>query len=207
MASVSPVFVERPLAAEEAARGDYYALLARFFARPADGALLASLAGASALPEGAEPEFARAWRDLTAAASAMDEPAAQEEYDALFGGVGKSPVSIYAGSYAGASAVEHPRVRIQADLAAAGLAHRVPTEPEDHFAALFDAMRVLAAGGAGRAPAPIAAQRRFFESHVKPAAPKFFARLAAEPQANFYRRVAALGQAFVALESESFSLD
>jgi TorA maturation chaperone TorD len=207
MASTAPIRVERPLAAEEAARGDYYALLAHLFSRPPDSALLASLAAAPALPEGARVDIAAAWRDLVAAAGAVDELAAGDEYDALFGGVGKSPLSIYAGAYAGATAVEHARVRIQRDLAAAGLAHQAPTEPEDHFAALFDAMRVLAAGGAGRVPAPLGEQRRFFESHVKPAAPKFFARLATEPRANFYRRVAALGQAFVVLESESFSLD
>ncbi|HST01050.1 MAG TPA: molecular chaperone TorD family protein, partial [Usitatibacter sp.] len=138
---------------------------------------------------------------------AMDGPAADEEYDVLFGGMGKAAVSIYAGAYSGATAVEHPRVRIQRDLAAAGLAHHAPTEPEDHFAALFDAMRVLATGGAGRAPAPIGQQRAFFESHVKPAAPRFFQVLATDPRSNFYRRVAALGQAFVQLESESFSLD
>lgn len=207
MAAVSPVRVERPLAAEEAARGDYYALLARFFARAPDGALLASLAAADPLPREARADLANAWNGLVAAAGAMDAPAAEEEYDALFSGVGKAAVSIYAGAYAGASAVEHPRVRIQRDLAAAGLAHHARTEPEDHFAGLFEAMRVLAAGAAGRAPAPVAEQRRFFEAHVKPAAPRFFAVLASEPRSNFYRRIAALGQAFVALESESFSLD
>jgi len=207
MAAMSAIRVERQVAAEEAARGDYYALLGRFFGRAPDGQLLASLAAAGPLPEGGRIDLARAWRDLTAAASAMDALAAEEEYDALFGGVGKSAVSLYAGAYARATAVEHPRVRIQRDLAAAGLAHQAPNEPEDHFAALFDAMRVLAAGGPDRAPAPIAQQRAFFESHVKPAAPKFFAVLATHPKSNFYRCVGALGQAFLQLESESFSLD
>jgi len=207
MAAVSPVRVERPLAAEEAARGDFYALLARLFSHAPDGALLASLAAAPALPAGARPDLARAWRDLTAASGAMDAPAAEDEYDALFGGVGNAAVSIYAGAYSGAAAVEHRRVRIQEDLAAAGLAHRASTEPEDHFAALFDAMRVLAAGAPGRGPAPLADQRRFFDSHVKPTAPRLFAVLATDARSNFYRRVAALGEAFVGLESDSFSLD
>jgi len=207
MATMSPIRMEHALAAEEAARGDFYALLGRFFSRPPDGQLLASLAAAGPLPDDGRADLAHAWRDLTAAASAMDQPAAEDEYDALFGGVGKAAVSIYSGAYSGATAVEHPRVRIQRDLAAAGLAHHAPTEPEDHFAALFDAMRVLAAGSPGRAPAPLAQQRAFFESHVKPAAPKFFKVLAAAPASNFYRRVAALGQAFVQLEAESFSLD
>jgi TorA maturation chaperone TorD len=207
MAAAAPVRFQRPLLPEEAARGDFYALLARLFSRAPDGGLLASLAGADSLPEGSEARFARAWRDLAAAASAMDEAAALDEYNALFASLGRAPVSIYAGAYSGTSPVEHPRVRIQRDLADFGLAHRVSTEPEDHFATLFDAMRVLAAGGAGRGPAALAEQRRFFEAHVKPAAGGFFAALGTAPQSNFYRRVAALGDAFVAIESQSFLLD
>jgi TorA maturation chaperone TorD len=207
MAAAAPVRFERPLAAEEAARGDFYALLARLLSRAPDGELLAALAAAEPLPPEADPGFARAWRDLTAAASAMDAAAAEEEFDALFAGVGKASVSVYAGYYAGAAAVDHPRVRIQHDLAALGLAHRKTTEPEDHFAALFEAMRVLAAGGAGRPPATLAEQRRFFESNVEPGAMKFFAALEAAPAANFYRRIAALGAAFIALESQSLRMD
>jgi len=207
MAATAPVRIQHAASPEDAARGDFHALLARLLARAPDAGLLASLAGAASLPEGSNPQFAQAWRDLIAAAGSIDAAAADDEYNALFTGLGKAAVSIYAGAYAGASAVEHPRVRIQRDLAAFGLAHRVSTEPEDHFAALFEAMRVLAAGGAGRGPASLPEQRRFFEEHLKPAAGGFFAALAAAPQAHFYRRVAALGDAFVALESQSFQLD
>jgi TorA maturation chaperone TorD len=99
-------------------------------------------------------------------------------------------------------------VRIQADLAALGLRQRAEvTEPEDHFAGLFETMRILVAGGAGRPPAPLDGQRRFFEEHVQPGAHRFFAALASAAQANYYRRVAAFGAAFVALEGESFQLD
>ena len=53
------------------------------------------------------------------------------------------------------SAVDHPRVRIRDDLAALGLARpRTGAEPEDHFAGLFDVMRVLVAGGAGARARP-----------------------------------------------------
>jgi TorA maturation chaperone TorD len=207
MAATAPLRFERPLAAEEAARADFYALLARLLSRAPDGSLLAALACAEPLPNDANPAFARAWRDLAAAASAMDAAAAEEEFDALFAGVGKASVSVYAGYYAGAAAVDHPRVRVQHDLAALGLAHRKTTEPEDHFAALFEAMRVLAAGGAGRAPASLAEQRKFFEANVEPGAMKFFATLESAPAANFYRRIAALGSAFIALESQSLRMD
>jgi TorA maturation chaperone TorD len=206
-AAAVPVRIDRPLAAEEAARGDFYALLARLISRAPGVELLAALSAAEPLPEGSDAAFARAWRDLTAAASAMDAGAADEEFDLLFAGVGKATVSVYAGYYSGAAAVDHPRVRIQHDLAALGLAHRATAEPEDHFAALFDAMRVLAAGGAGRGPAPLEEQRRFFEANVEPGGAKFFAALGAAPQANFYRTIAALGAAFITLESQSFRMD
>ena len=68
-------------------------------------------------------------------------------------------------------------------------------------------MRVLVAGGAGREPAPAEEQGRFFERHVRPGAARFFAAVAAAKQAGYYRRVAALGAAFIALEEESFRLD
>jgi len=68
-------------------------------------------------------------------------------------------------------------------------------------------MRVLAAGGAGRDPATIAEQRTFYQAHLEPGIAKFFAAVAAAPGANYYRRVAAVGAAFAALESESFKLD
>jgi TorA maturation chaperone TorD len=207
-AAASPVAVHRALPPEEAARGDFYALLARLLHNGPDAALLRSLARAESLPAEGDAALGIAWQELVHASSAMDADAALEEYEALFAGVGKSAVSIYAGFYSGASAVEHPRVRIRADMSAMGLAPlETATEPEDHFAALFDVMRVLVAGGAGRSPATVPDQRRFFEAHVKPGVMKFFDALGRARQANYYRKVAALGAAFLALESESFLLD
>ena len=207
-AVVAPVTLKRPIAPEEAARGDFYALLARLLHGGPDAALLQAIAAADPIPADGNAALAVAWRALVDASSVMDADAGQEEYEALFAGVGKSAVSLYAGYYAGAPAIDHPRVRIQQDLAALGLAIRADaTEPEDHFAGIFDAMRVLVAGGAARAPAPLQQQRRFFRDHVEPGVAKFFDALARAREANYYRRVAALGAAFFALESESFQLD
>lgn len=208
MEALAQVALHRPLPPEEAARGDFYALLGRLLAGRPDGALLRGLADAQPLPADGDPALARAWQGLVDASSAMDADAAADEYDALFAGVGKAQVSIYAGFYTGAMAIDHPRVRIQADLAALGLARREDiSEPEDHFAGLFEVMRVLAAGGAGRPSATVAEQRRFFETHLKPGVGKFFAALGRAKDANYYRRVADFGAAFMALESESFQLD
>ena len=205
MSAVAAVTLQRPLAPEEAARADFYALLARLFQAAPDGALLAQLAAAPAIEgQGALP---RAWQGLVQASSAMDADAAAEEYEALFVGVGKAKVSIYAGFHAASATVEHPRVRIRQDLQALGLAPARATEPEDHFAGLFEAMRVLVAGGAGRAPADLDAQRRFHEAHLALAWPRFAAAVGAADEANYYRHVAALAAAFAALETESFKLD
>jgi len=205
-AAAAPVAIHRALPAEEVARAHFYALIARLLIAPPDGALLHAIAHGE--PLAAPGELADAWRALVAASSVMDADAAAFEHEALFAGMGKAPVSIYAGFYSGATAVDHPRVRIRADLAALGLAPRSEsTEPEDHLGGLFEAMRVLVAGGAGRSGATLAEQRRFFEAHVEPAAPRFFATVAAAEQANYYRRVAAFGAAFVALEARSFALD
>lgn len=204
----APVTLHRALPPEEAARGDYYALLARLLHDAPDGALLESLAAAPSLPADGDAALADAWQKLVDASSAMDPDAAAEEYEVLFVGMGKAAVSIYSGFYAGAPAVDHPRVRIQAALAALGLARREPVvEPEDHFAGLLDVMRVLVAGGAGRSPGTLEEQRRFFEEHLAPGILKFWEALAVAPQANYYRRVAGFGRAFSALEQESFTLE
>ena len=205
--AAAPVRIQRTLAPEEAARGDFYALLARLLHSPPDQALLASLAAAEAISGDADPALARSWEELTRASSAMDADAGAEEYERLFVGVGKSLVSLYAGFYSGAMAIDHPRVRLQGEFAALGLERRRTEEPEDHLATLCDVMRVLVAGGAGRSPAEIAEQRRFFEAYLKGAAPGFFNAVIASGQANYYRKVAALGLAFMAIESESFELD
>ncbi len=200
--------IRRALAPEDAARANLYALLARLLSNAPDGALLRDIADAEALADDGDVALARAWQGLVDASSVMEVDAAAEEYEALFVGVGKAPVPIYAGYYTGAAAADHPRVRIRADLAALGLAPRPDsTEPEDHFAGLFEAMRVLVAGGAGRSPANVAEQRRFFESHLEAGAGPFFAAVGRAAAANYYRRVAELGAAFTALEVESFQLD
>jgi TorA maturation chaperone TorD len=207
-AAAAAVTLHRALPAEDAARGNFYALLGRLFHSAPDAVLLGRLAAAESLSLEGDAQLAGTWQRLIDASSVMDADAAAEEYENLFVGVGKARVSIYAGYYAGAPSIAHPRVRLQAEFAALGLAPKGGVaEPEDHFAGLFDVMRVLVAGGAGRDPAPVAEQKRFFEAYLVPAAGKFFAAVGAAQEANYYRAVAAFAAAFLALEAESFQLD
>src|SRR5260221_8329284 len=92
-AAASPVVIRGPLAPEEAARGDFYALLGRLFHAAPDAALLRELARAEPIPPAGDAALAQAWQRLVHASSAMDEDAAAEEFDALFAGVCKSQVS------------------------------------------------------------------------------------------------------------------
>jgi TorA maturation chaperone TorD len=203
---LSRVEVEPPVAPEDAARADFYALLAALFHHAPDARLLQTLAIAPPI-EGGSEALARAWSELVAASAVMDPEAAAEEYESLFVGVGKARVSVYSGWYTGALWLEPARVRIIEALAALGLARPAGVaEPEDHFAALFDTMRILVAGGAGRAPASVAEQKRFYEAHVKPGVGAFLAAVREAPESNYYRRVAAVGEAFVGIENESFNL-
>ena len=206
-AALNPVGIHRPVAEEEAARADFYALLSALFSRAPDEKLLRSLALAAPL-EGGDQALAKAWSELVAASGVMDPEAAAEEFETLFVGVGKAKVSSFAGYYqAGAMAVEHPRVRIIADLAALGLGRPAGvTDPEDHYAGLFDVMRILVMGGAGRQPASVAEQKRFYETHIQPGVGRFFAAVRGAPESNYYRKVAAVGEAFVGIENESFNL-
>ena len=204
-AEMAAVSVERLLPPEEAARGDFYALLASLLLTPPSDALLANLAAAG--PIDGDPALAAAWKGLVQASSAMDADAGAVEFEVLFANVGKAPVSVYAGYYLGAPAIDHPRVRLQASLAELGLARaeRV-TEPEDHLGSLFEVMRVLVAGAPGRKPAPLAEQKRFYQAYVEKSAAGFFEALARAGQANYYRHAAAVGAAFMALETQSFLL-
>ncbi len=195
-----------PVAPEDSGRADFYALLAALFHHAPDARLLQTLAIAPPI-EGGNEALSRAWSALVAASAVMDPEAAAEEFEALFVGVGKARVSAYSGWYTGALWLEPARVRIIEALAGLGLARPAGVaEPEDHFAALFDTMRVLVAGGAGRGPASLAEQKRFYEDHVKPGVGAFLAAVREAPESNYYRKVAAVGEAFVGIENESFNL-
>jgi len=208
VAAPARVQMHRPLAPEDQARADFYALLARLLRGAADDALLASIAASGEFPSDGDPALARSWNALVSAASVMDADAATEEYQRVFEGMGAAEVSIYSAFYIGATAVDHPRVKLLGDLAELGLARReTVVEPDDHWAALLDVMRVLVAGGAGRSPAAVAEQRRFYQSHLAPGLAAFFKATQDAPSANFYRKVADLGLAFEALETEAFHLD
>jgi TorA maturation chaperone TorD len=152
-------------------------------------------------------ELAAAWDGLRAAGAAMDAEAAIAEFQALFIGVGRSEVSLYASHYIGPQS-GRPLAEIRATLAGLGLARRPgSSEYEDHFAVMLEAMRMLVAGDAEREPAAIAEQRKFFERHVAPWAFDCCAAISDSSVANYYRRVAQFTSCFLALERDSLAME
>jgi len=193
------------LAPEDAARADLYALLARLWYAGPDAALLAAIAGAGGLAtEGGQAALAEAWRALQSVAAGTDAAAAQTEYDALFVGTGKAPVPPYASHYLVETGTERVLVALREELAGLGLSRNEAShEPEDHFAALCEAMRHLVA--AGSSDAALQRQKNFFTCYLHRAYNPLTERVMASTEASFYRTVARVTKAFC--DTEAASLD
>ena len=204
-ATVTPLAFQPPEVPEDQARAGYYALLARLFYDGPDAPLLASIAGAEAVGEGAERSaLAAAWRGLASAARAMDAEAARLEYGQLFVGTGKAEVTPYASFYLVQTGREKILVRLRQELAALGLGRVARAhEPEDHAAALFDVMRHLISMGSDDGAAQ---QRRFFERYIGGFYGGFCAAIAKSEKSNFYKHVAHFTEAFLRVEQEALKV-
>ena len=104
--------------------------------------------------------------------------------------------------------MERPLAELRAELAALGLGRRAGvTMLEDHVSALFETMRLLIAGSDGRAPAPVATQRAFFERHIGSWAFACCAAIRETTIANYYARVAEFTEQFMALDRDALAMD
>lgn len=199
---------QMPPEPEEQARADIYALLARLLYAAPDASLLASLAGAGPAAGHANHPLDRAWERLALASGVMDPAAVTEEFNALFISVGNPQINPYGSLYLAGFLNEKPLARLRTDLARLGLARISPSgEMEDHLGALCETMRVLIAGTRGRDPQPVACQRQFFDTHIAPWYRRCLDDIRAAPEANYYRLVADLAQAFFEVEAGAFALD
>lgn len=199
------------VAAEDQARANFYALLARLYSAAPDAALLQVLAAADGLPvvatNAAAREFAQSWRRLTAASAAVDAATVAGEFQDLFIGVGKSEVSLYASGYVdpkGGSVLAELRTA----LSRLGLGRQEAVSVyEDHLAAICETMRVLIDGAPGIEPSTLAQQRAFFAVYVLPWAFSCCDAIKRSPIANYYRRVAEFTECFMVIERDSFAIE
>lgn len=208
----APVLFTHRVEPEDQARADFYALLARLYRAAPDAPLLAAIAAADDLQVAPGSEhgdaLAGAWRVLVAASSIMDSDAANEEYQALFIGVGQSEVSLHGSTYAKGAGGGPLLVQIREALAKLELARQPNTTVyEDHLAVLFETMRVLILGTGRAQPAAIEEQRDFFSANIAPWATKCCNAICAKSVANYYVRVAQFSSSFVAVERDSFAIE
>jgi TorA maturation chaperone TorD len=191
---------------EELARAELYGLLARLWFAPPDAELLGQFRVAVTEAPEAGGHLEGPWQDLVAAMRATTPERAAEEYDALFGGVGKPELALYGSYYLSGFLNEKPLAVLRADLAQLGLARDEQRgETEDHIAFVCEVMRFLIAGD-DVAVCNLEQQRRFFRNHVQPWAGALCEAVAAHPRAGLTRSLAVLTQAFVEVEAQAFDM-
>jgi TorA maturation chaperone TorD len=198
-----------PLAQEEQARADFYALLARLWFSPPDAELLASLASADLFgSDSTDQPLDAAWEKLVLAAGIMEVDAIKEEFDALFISVGTPKINPYASLYLSGFLNEKPLVHLRAKLQQLGLTRmRSVGETEDHLAALCEIMRVMIAGAPGIQRHALGEQKLFFEKHIASWASRCLDDIRTAPEANFYRLLADFTQAFFSVDAEAFDME
>lgn len=198
------------LTAEDQGRVGFYALLSRLLYAGPDAALLQLVSESGELPN-IEPggELAVAWAEFRSACAGPDPALLADEFESMFIGVGKAPVTPYASHYLAEAGRERVLVRLRDRLADLGLARAGGvSEPEDHFAGLLDVMRHLAARGprAADSDAALQDQARFFAEFIEPAYTDFCASACAAGGKSFYSGVSKLLRAFLDVESAALKM-
>lgn len=184
----------------EVARAQEYALLAVLLAKAPDGDLLRRLEKLI----GDDSGIGQAHTALAHAAASVNAQQVEREYFDLFIGVGRGELLPYASFYLTGFLHERPLARLRGDLFLLGIEKNDQnSDPEDHIAFLCEVMAGIISK---RFPAPVGADREFFEKHMKSWASRFFTDLEAAESAKFYKSVGKLGRAFIEIETEAFAL-
>jgi TorA maturation chaperone TorD len=122
---------------EETARAEIYGLLAALFYAAPTPVLLEGLRLAVTEAPAAGALLESSWSELVAAARAMSAQEVADEYDALFGGVGKPEVYLFGSHYLSGFLNEKPLAALRGELAELGLTRGdTMAETEDHYAYL-----------------------------------------------------------------------
>ncbi|MFN3829746.1 MAG: molecular chaperone [Tepidimonas ignava] len=192
---------------EELARADTYGLLAALLYAPPPEALLAQLQLAVTEPPGAAQAYLQpAWQALVGQARTLTTAQVHDEYDTLFGGVGRPEVYLYASHYLSGFLHDQPLAALRAELAELGLTRADGVaESEDHIAYLCEVMRYLIAGD-DAAICNLARQQAFFARHLHPWVPALCDAVQQHPAARFYAAVAGWLRAFIDIEAQAFEM-
>ena len=127
---------------EETARAELYGLLSQLYYAAPDAQLLEALRVAVTEAPTDGGFLQEPWQHLVGTARRLDDAVVAQEFDRLFGGVGKPEVYLYGSHYLSGFLNERPLAKLRTDLARLGLARGdgMP-ETEDHIAYLCEVMR------------------------------------------------------------------
>ena len=193
---------EQPVSRGDTMRAGVYALLAALLRTIPEASLLSQVRDLA--PAEGRDGLALAWESLRLAACHVTPEAVDDEYHALFIGLGRGELIPFGSWYQTGFLMERPLGLLRRDLANLGFERQEGVhEPEDHVAALCEVMAELALD----TEVPFARQRTFFATHLAPWAARFFRDLARAESAVFYKAVAGLGDAFFALERRYLDLE
>ena len=188
---------------EDQLRADTYRVLGSLLAAAPDTDTLELFAGAPVAEDG--DLLAVAWRLLATSAGRTTAQQVEDEFAALFIGIGRGELMPYASWYLTGFLMEQPLTVLRDDLARLGVALQEGVhEPEDHIGALCEVMAMLIADP--ERAADYATQRTFYTTHIGPYVARFWHDLEHAKTARFYRAVSQLGAAFTDLETKYFSL-
>jgi len=190
------------VADEDRMRADCYRLLGRLLAAPPAAELLDAVGRML----GGQGEFGAAIDALAAAARETNAEAASREYHDLFIGLARGELVPFASYYRTGFLYDRPLAKLRSDMERFGIASADnASDPEDHVASIVEMMAGLIGGDFGP-PAALAVQKQFFDTHVAPWAPRFFADLEKAETARLYGRVGTMGRLLLAIEAEAFAL-
>ncbi len=191
---------------EETARSELYGILASvLYASPAIE-LIAQIRVAATDTPAAGAFLEEPWRNFVGVTRSMSDQAIKDEYDALFGGVGKPEVYLYGSHYLSGFLNEKPLARLRTELQSLGLERsEVMSDTEDHFAYLCEVMRYLIAGE-DVTVANLTRQREFFSTHIQPWVSLMCDDIQNNSKAKFYASLAELTRAFMGIEAQGFDM-
>jgi TorA maturation chaperone TorD len=187
--------------AEDQYRAGAYSMLAALLRQPPRQDVLNVVTG---LADGVEEkdDFAVAMSMLGLAARAATPVELDDEFHALFIGLGRGELVPYGSWYMTGFLMEKPLGVLRDDLASMGFARNESIrEPEDHVAALCEVMALLI--NEGRSPGE---QTRFFNAHMSSWVGRFFTDLSEANSAVFYRAVARFGKAYFDFEKQYLAM-
>ncbi len=184
---------------EDQARSGTYMILASLLSDIPSQDLIDYLCHIESPETGQEAgEIGDAWQTLKQEALRLDAEILDDEYHALFIGVGRGEVVQYGSWHLTGFLMDTPLSELRDDLRSLGFeSNPDQKEPEDHISAICETMSILINSD----DIESYQQRRFFIRHLHPWAEKFFRELQSAKSANFYRAVGVLGERFIKLEN------